>query len=293
MTTQTEITQRNHHRAVRFFWGLLDRRDHGQPHRQRRPRRAAIPPRHRRPDRCRRCASHRPPCRRARHRPRRPRGSLRPGLPLGGQRCCGHRRGRFAVSFLALRDLMLAIGYSSATAWVFPAIIDTAVAVSTLMLVALGDKPARRPRTVTTAANTKTQAAQRVRGRTQSAWSHRLHRPGGVGSRRKEARTALCIGTTRPGTDMQLSANRGDGGRCRPCIGTDCLRRDYTARGDGDCSAGIKPRRCVDQRCCQGIWHQLPDCAADRGGRTVRRQLDFAAVGHLGRGLGLLKDEGG
>ena len=31
----------------------------------------------------------------------------------------------------------------------FPAIIDTAVAVSTLMLVALGDKPARRTRTVT------------------------------------------------------------------------------------------------------------------------------------------------
>ena len=23
MTTQTEITKRNHHRAVRFFWGLL------------------------------------------------------------------------------------------------------------------------------------------------------------------------------------------------------------------------------------------------------------------------------
>ena len=31
----------------------------------------------------------------------------------------------------------------------FPAIIDTAVAVSTMMLVALGDKPARRARTVT------------------------------------------------------------------------------------------------------------------------------------------------
>ncbi|MFY9920390.1 MAG: hypothetical protein WAL26_18650, partial [Mycobacterium sp.] len=29
----------------------------------------------------------------------------------------------------------------------FPAIIDTAVAVSTLMLLALGDKPARRTRT--------------------------------------------------------------------------------------------------------------------------------------------------
>jgi hypothetical protein len=23
MTTQTEVTQKNHHRAVRFFWGLL------------------------------------------------------------------------------------------------------------------------------------------------------------------------------------------------------------------------------------------------------------------------------
>lgn len=51
--------------------------------------------------------------------------------------------GAFALSFIALRDLMLAIGYSQAIAWIFPAIIDTAVAVATLMLVALGDKPAR------------------------------------------------------------------------------------------------------------------------------------------------------
>ncbi|MGO8937862.1 MAG: DUF2637 domain-containing protein [Mycobacterium sp.] len=57
----------------------------------------------------------------------------------------------FAVSFLALQDLMQGIGYSSTTAWLFPAIIDTAVAVSTLMLVALGDKPIRRTRTVTDA----------------------------------------------------------------------------------------------------------------------------------------------
>ena len=56
--------------------------------------------------------------------------------------------GAFAVSFLALRDLMRAIGYSYATAWIFPAIIDAAVAVSTLMLVALGDKPVRRARAV-------------------------------------------------------------------------------------------------------------------------------------------------
>jgi hypothetical protein len=67
-----------------------------------------------------------------------------------------------AVSFLALRDLMLVIGYSSATAWIFPAIIDTAVAVSTMMLVALGDKPARRARTVTSSTGTQTPTTQRL-----------------------------------------------------------------------------------------------------------------------------------
>jgi hypothetical protein len=78
--------------------------------------------------------------------------------------------GAFALSFLALRDLMRVIGYSSATAWIFPAIIDTAVAVSTLMLVALGDKPARRTRTVATSANTEMPARQRLaQSPTQSA----------------------------------------------------------------------------------------------------------------------------
>jgi hypothetical protein len=69
--------------------------------------------------------------------------------------------GAFSVSFLALRDLMRVIGYSSATAWIFPAIIDTAVAVSTLMLVALGDKPARRARTVASSTGTQTSGKQR------------------------------------------------------------------------------------------------------------------------------------
>ena len=63
--------------------------------------------------------------------------------------------GAFAVSFLALRDLMRVIGYSPATASIFPALIDTAVAVSTMMLVALGDKPARRARMVKTSAGAK------------------------------------------------------------------------------------------------------------------------------------------
>jgi hypothetical protein len=66
----------------------------------------------------------------------------------------------FSVSFLALRDLMRVIGYSSETAWIFPAIIDTAVAVSTLMLVALGDKPAHRAPRVSTPTATVQRAAQ-------------------------------------------------------------------------------------------------------------------------------------
>jgi Protein of unknown function (DUF2637) len=77
------------------------------------------------------------------------------------------------VSFLALRDLMLAIGYSAETAWAFPAIIDTAVAVSTMMLVPLGDKPARRTRAATTPASAQTPAVQRLSQHpTLSAKSH-------------------------------------------------------------------------------------------------------------------------
>lgn len=66
--------------------------------------------------------------------------------------------GAFALSFIALRDLMLAIEYSQTIAWIFPAIIDTAVAVATLMLVALGDKPAHQ----TTATGQRPTAVQGV-----------------------------------------------------------------------------------------------------------------------------------
>jgi hypothetical protein len=52
-----------------------------------------------------------------------------------------------SASWPICSTLMQAIGYSSEIACIFAAIIDTAVAVSTLMLVALGDKPARRART--------------------------------------------------------------------------------------------------------------------------------------------------
>jgi Protein of unknown function (DUF2637) len=58
--------------------------------------------------------------------------------------------GAFVLSFRALGDLSIHTGVPPAWAWIFPAIIDTAVAVSTLMLVALGDKPACRARTIST-----------------------------------------------------------------------------------------------------------------------------------------------
>jgi hypothetical protein len=67
--------------------------------------------------------------------------------------------GAFMLSFRALRDLLIQTGTSPPWAWIFPAIIDTAVAVSTLMLVALGDKAARRTRTATAPASAQVKAS--------------------------------------------------------------------------------------------------------------------------------------
>jgi hypothetical protein len=160
MTTLTEITQRNHRRAVRFFWGLLigattvsltGNIAHAVlPYIPRvviQIGAAAVPPI------ALLAAVH--------------------GIALAVRVGASGRvyrwavsataaigAGAFAVSFLVLRDLMRVIGYGSATACIFPAIVDTAVAVSTLMLVALGDKPARRARTVTMSINTQAAAVQ-------------------------------------------------------------------------------------------------------------------------------------
>jgi hypothetical protein len=162
MTTQTEISHRNHHRAVRFFWGfligattvsLIGNITHAVlpyiPRTVIQIGAAAVPPI------ALLAAVH--------------------GIALAvraGASGTVYRwavtavavigAGAFTVSFLALRDLMRVIGYSSATAWIFPAIIDTAVAVSALMLVALGDKPARRARTVTSSTGTQTPTMQRL-----------------------------------------------------------------------------------------------------------------------------------
>jgi Protein of unknown function (DUF2637) len=173
MTTQTETTQRNHHRAVRFFWGFLIGATivsltgnvvHAMlpyiPPVAVQIGAAAVPPIallaavHGIALAVRAGASGRVYC-----------WAVSAVAVIG--------LGAFTVSFLALSGLMQAIGYSSTTAWIFPAIIDTAVAVSTLMLVALGDKPARRTRLVTMSPNTQATTMRRLsQSPTQSAKSH-------------------------------------------------------------------------------------------------------------------------
>jgi Protein of unknown function (DUF2637) len=162
MTTQTEITQKNHLRAVRFFWVLLIGATlvsltgniiHAVlpyiPHVVIQIGAAAVPPVallaavHGVALAVRAGASGRIYC-----------------WAVGAVAAIG--AGAFVLSFLALRDLMRTVGYSDTTAWIFPVLIDMAIAVSTLMLVALGDKPARRIRTVTTSANTQTPTMQRL-----------------------------------------------------------------------------------------------------------------------------------
>jgi hypothetical protein len=170
MTTQTEIAQRNHSRAVRFFWcfligatlvSLIGNVAH-----------AVLP--YISPIVIQIGAAAAPPI-----------GLLAAvhGIALAVRAGASGRiycwavgavavigLGAFAVSFLALRDLMQVIGYRNTTAWIFPAIIDTAVAVSTLMLVALGDKPARRARTARTSAEAYSRPAPRLsQSPTQSA----------------------------------------------------------------------------------------------------------------------------
>jgi hypothetical protein len=128
---------------------------------------SAVYPTHRHPDRCRCCASL----------------AAVHGIALAvraGASGRVYRRavsavavigaGAFMLSFRTLRDLLIQTGTPPAWAWIFPAIIDTAVAVSTMMLVALGDKPARRARTVTSSTGTQTPTMQRLaQARTQNA----------------------------------------------------------------------------------------------------------------------------
>lgn len=66
--------------------------------------------------------------------------------------------GAFTLSFVALRDLAIIAGIPVELAPVLPLVIDLAIGVATLALVAIGDKPARRSRTATSSA-TRTRSA--------------------------------------------------------------------------------------------------------------------------------------
>ena len=62
--------------------------------------------------------------------------------------------GAFLLSFVALRDLAVLAGITPTLAPVLPLVIDLAVAVATIALVAVGDRPARRSRSASPAATT-------------------------------------------------------------------------------------------------------------------------------------------
>jgi hypothetical protein len=162
MTTQTDMTRRNHHRAVRFFWGLLlgattvslvGNITHTVlpyiPRIDIQIGAAAVPPI------VLLAAVHGIALAvRAGASGRIYRWAIAAVVVIGA--------GAFMLSFRTLRDLLIQTGTPPAWAWVFPVIIDTTIGVSTMMLVALGDKPARRARIVTTSANTPTPTAQRL-----------------------------------------------------------------------------------------------------------------------------------
>jgi hypothetical protein len=158
MSSQAEIDQRNHRYAVRFFWallivaamvGLIGNIAHAVlpyiPHVVLQVGAAAVPPL------VLLAAVHGIAL------------AVRAGASGWVYLCAvaavaAIGLGAFALSFLALQDLMRAIGYSPKTAWVFPVIIDTTLAVCTLMLVALGDKPVRRFRGVAAPPSTQVKA---------------------------------------------------------------------------------------------------------------------------------------
>jgi hypothetical protein len=280
MTAQTEIVAKNHRRAVRYFWCFLpDRRGHGQPHRQHRACGAGVPPTRRHADRCRRCPSDRPPCCRTRHRPRRAGGSFRQDLPLGGHRRCRHRRRR-------IRRELPGAARPHAGHWVqpcncmdFPAIIDTAVAVSTLMLVALGDKPARRTRI----ADGQTPALQRLMRRaTQGATAEVTPFASTTGARAMQPERVQTSASLQPhpahtvGNSAQTDAGQIDADLASELIASRGTTQPVetviavlaASRGGASINAAAKASG-INYRTAQ----RIVDAAAEH------RQRQFAAVG--------------
>jgi hypothetical protein len=86
--------------------------------------------------------------------------------------------GAFLLSFVALRDLAVMAGIAPGLALMLPLVIDTAVAVATAALVAVGDKPVRRTRSATTSAPHPALGAAAVSGRSAKAVRARTAPPG-------------------------------------------------------------------------------------------------------------------
>lgn len=82
-----------------------------------------------------------------------------------------------SCSAVALRDLAVLAGISPALAAILPVVIDLAVAVATIALVAIGDKPARRRRTATSNASPTATASAAPPGRTATITPDRCAPP--------------------------------------------------------------------------------------------------------------------
>jgi Protein of unknown function (DUF2637) len=175
MTTQVEVTRRNHRRAVRFFWSFLIGATlvslignvvhavwHLIPFVLIQIGTAAVPPLFLL------AVVHGIAL------------SVRAGASGTVYRCAITATavigvGAFVLSFRALRDLLMQMGTTPAWAWLFPAVVDTAIGVSTMMLVALGDKPARRaPRLG--AQTAPVQKAAQIPSQSAKPGSTQLHR---------------------------------------------------------------------------------------------------------------------
>ena len=174
---------------------------------------------------------------------------------------------------------MQAIGYSSATAWIFPAIIDTAVAVSTLMLVALGDKPARRGRSAITAASTQNPGMQRA-ARNEKPQATRVRSAQSActdgASRPRNGFASVQLGATQTVRSARAGVAQDDADLASDLIASgvttqsvDTVIAVLSAHRDGASINAAAKVAGINYRTAQRIVEAA----------TVRRQLQFAAVG--------------
>lgn len=86
--------------------------------------------------------------------------------------------GAFALSFVALRDLVVMAGVAPGLAVVFPLVIDLAVCVATVALVAVGDRPSPRSATAMMPSTPPTPSVPVSSGAAVARSAGGLERPG-------------------------------------------------------------------------------------------------------------------